>query len=143
MSIYTYSDNVRAKEINDNPFVWRCPYCKNRLAVTEVDDFWPVSNDEIMKIHEETGADYKEIHGLEDCYINLKFDTADLEVMVHYCWNCGWWRLVKNICVCAEKAQIWDIKFGCAGTLRNLDLTDIKIPLDEVKKYLITRYESI
>lgn len=140
MPIYEYSDRLSGYEIGDNPFVFKCLYCRSYLAVTEVRDIWPISNKQILEVHRDTAETYKEIHDLEDCYLDLDLNTKDTNVMIHYCWNCGWWRLIKNIYICAREHQIWDIKFGCAGALRNLDVADINVPLQDVRKFLTVNY---
>lgn len=140
MPIYEYSDRLSGYEIGDNPFVFKCLYCKSYLAVTEIQDIWPIRNKQILQVHRDTAETYQEIHDLEECYLDLELDTKHINVMIHYCWNCGWWRLIKNICVCAREHQIWDIKFGCAGALRNLDVTDINVPLQDVRKFLTVNY---
>jgi restriction system protein len=142
MPIYDYKAYLGGEDLYDNPFVFKCLYCGSKLAVTEVEDFWPVSNRQVHKVHSLMAKEYKELHGLEDYYLDLQMRSKEIDVAVHYCWNCGWWRLVKNICVCAKEWQVWDIKFGCAGTLLNLDLADISLPLQEVRRFLIANYAS-
>lgn len=39
-------------------------------------------------------------------------------------------------------AQIWDMWFRAEGALRSLDLGDIRVPLDDVRAFLMARYES-
>ena len=66
MPIYNYTQIVKGEEINDNPFICECPYCKGRLIVTEIDDDWPIKEIEILKVHKRTAERYKEINDLED-----------------------------------------------------------------------------
>lgn len=140
--MYTHTEYIDAKNIGDNPFVSFCPYCNSRLLKTEVEDCWPVSDNEVNDAHAVTIEAYKQIHDLEDCYLELDLKTQDIVVEVHYCWTCGWWRLIKNICVCAREWQIWDISFGCVGALKKLDLADINEPLIEVRNFLVKHYDK-
>lgn len=105
--------------------------------MTEIEDYWPIPDHKIHEAHKETIESYKEIHDLEDCYLDLQLETQDSTVEVHYCWSCGWWRLIKKICICAREWQIWDIHFGCAGILKKLEDFDIDEPLTEVRDFLI------
>lgn len=135
-------ENIDPKDIGDNPFVSFCPYCKSRLIKTEVEDYWPVSDLELNEAHAGTIEGCKEVHDLEDCYLELDFETQNVVVEVHYCWTCGWWRLIKNICVCAREWQIWDIRFGCVGALKKLGVADINEPLIEVRNFLVRHYDN-
>jgi restriction system protein len=112
MSI-AYKYFVNPQDIGDNPHSTTCIYCKQRLMTVSIEkDIWEINDNELLTIHECTKQDYKEIHGLEDCYLNLVLDTQDSEVWINYCNVCGWWRLVKDVCICAEEWQIWDIFLG-------------------------------
>jgi restriction system protein len=139
--MYHHAQYVSGQTIGDNPFNSCCPYCKSRLIVTEIEDYWPVSDEQILQAHQETVEGYKDIHNLEDCYLDLRLDTQDIIVRVHYCWTCGWWRLLKQVCICAREWQIWDIQFRCAGILKEMNNPDINLPLEEVRSFLIRNYK--
>jgi len=140
--MYNYSPYISGQNTGDNPFQGFCPYCKSNLVITEIDDCWNISEEQILAAHAITSDGYKELHDLEDCYLDLKLDTQDITVRVHYCWTCGWWRLLKQICVCAREWQIWDIQFGCSGILQELNLQDIDSPLEEVKNFITRHYDK-
>jgi restriction system protein len=62
-------------------------------------------------------------------------------VDVHVCPACGWW-VVSSF---GQQVSAIDQQEGteCAwGTLRNLDLTDISIPIDELRRYLLVKYSE-
>ncbi|MBO9732403.1 MAG: restriction endonuclease [Chitinophaga sp.] len=140
--MFTYSDYLNGEDINDNPFIYRCNYCNSPLVITEIDDSWSISNDEILRVHQDTIDGYREVHDLEDCYLNLDLESQSISVKVFYCWVCGWWRLIKRIDVSAEAWQIWSLHFGCAGSLRNLDVFNIETPLDEVRDFICRNYDK-
>lgn len=143
MSVLIFDQLTDPREISNNPYQLFCPYCKSNLEAFEVvGDIWQISNDEILEIHKETSDSYKELHNLEDCYFNLDLDSKEFEIYVNYCPTCGWWRLVKDICICAKTWQIWDIFFGYCSVLKNLNLKDIDLPLKEVSSYLVAKYED-
>lgn len=142
IAMFDHPEYISGEDIGDNPIIGRCHFCNGGLIVTEVDDHWPVSDQQIITTHQDTIAIYKEIHGLEDHYLNLRLETADYKTTMHYCWSCGWWRLLKRIRICAQKWQIWEMYFGCAASLKNLDLTDIDLPLTEVRDFMVRNYQK-
>jgi restriction system protein len=143
MSVFDYKNYCDPKDsFENNPHQSTCPYCKSKLESIEVKDRWHISNEELLAVHEDTIISYKEIHDLEDCYLNLRMDTQSFEIWVDCCLTCGWWRLVKDVCICAEQWQMWDIFFGCVGTLKNLSVDDLSTPIDEINNYLVAKYED-
>ena len=143
MAIFEHKNYADPKMTYDNPHKPECLYCFSKLKFVDIDDIWGESDDnEVLKVQKTVHADYKEFHGLEDCYLNLRMETKDEEIRLDYCPICGWWRVVKDVCVCAEQWQIWDIFFGLSGKLKTLDLTDINQPIAEVKNFLIAKYDS-
>ena len=143
MPIFNYNNYSDPKETYDNPHKLECIYCSSKLNFADLEDIWgETDNNRVLEIQKGVHEGYKEIHGLEDYYLNLNMDTKDEKVSLHYCPVCGWWRVVKDVCVCAEEWQIWDIFFGFSGTLKTLDLTDINQPISEVTDYLTAKYES-
>lgn len=128
---------------DDNPHRHDCLFCKSKLKWADIQDIWGESDNELLlAIHNVTSEQYREVHGLEDCYLNLEFETKDEELSFEYCEVCGWWRVVKDISICAESWQIWDIILSASGMLKQLDLHDINNPVDEVATYLIAKYED-
>ncbi len=137
-----FKNYADARVLNDNPFINECIYCKYQLEYFTVDDTWPISDNPIKKVHKKTYNAYKHWHGLEDCYLNLNMDTKSIEVYIQFCKKCGWWRLVKDIMISAETWQIWSIKFGCIGTLKNLEEIDLYSPIEEIRNFLCAKYEK-
>jgi len=143
MAVFDYDNFCDPKDVCDYPHADSCLYCKTKLKSFEVEDIWDEADKkEILSIQSGVAETYKEIHGLEDCYLNLNMDSKDEEVWVNYCETCGWWRIVKDVCICAEAWQIWDFFFGLSGTLKNLDVSDVSTPISEISTYLIAKYES-
>jgi len=63
-------------------------------------------------------------------------------ITVRICPVCGWWKAgylePDDLQLGWQPALI----YGAAGSLRELDLTDINTPLNEVRRYLAAKYES-
>jgi len=140
--MFLHNKYISGQEINDNPYYPFCRYCNSRLIIAETEDCWPIDNDQILSAHQETIKIYKELHDLEDCYLNLTLDSQSSEVRVEYCWSCGWWRLLKTISISTESHQIWDMVFGCTGILKQMDRVDVRAPLDEIRRFLVRNYEN-
>lgn len=81
----------------------------------------------------------------EDLY-PLRSDSADLEgrhsttLEVKACARCGWWIILKTA-VEQEPSSVQMWTSASIGELRELDLHDDTAPLEEVRSYLVARYE--
>jgi hypothetical protein len=62
---------------------------------------------------------------------------------VSVCNQCGWWIAHKSssYTLGAHRVQR-TMMYGAAASLRELDLTDISLPIDEVRDYLTARFEK-
>jgi restriction system protein len=74
-----------------------------------------------------------------------KFDSGEQSLIVQFslCPCCGWWtvyRVHQNFLPRAREAESYA---GAIGSLRELDLTDVSVPLNEVRQYLAARKEKI
>lgn len=140
--MFRFIDRIHGIEINDSPYKKRCRYCNSGFITTEIEDVWHVSNDDIINVHEDTVKNYKKHHNLAEHYLNLNLSTANHKAFFQYCWTCGWWRLLKRVRICAETWQVWEMFFGCAGCLKNLDLVNINSPLNEIRDFITKNYEK-
>jgi restriction system protein len=71
----------------------------------------------------------------------FKEQTKALKVEVLVCPTCGWWivyRVEHSHLGCDIRIEEW----AAAGALRNLSLTDISTPIDEIQQYLVARYND-
>lgn len=139
-----YSDPLL---LNNNPYTpyaseKKCVYCSSKLNAMDIDDCWKIDNQQILDIHKKTIREYKEIHDLEDHYLNLDFNKKSSDIWIETCNVCGWWNLIKNISISTDAWQVWDFFYGCSGVLKELNIEDIQAPIDEVSRYLIANYES-
>lgn len=142
MPVFDFTHYTDASIINDNPFKGTCVYCKEKLNVLKIKDSWKVSKKRILEIHAETRKNYKELHGLEDCYLNLELNDPEINTYIEYCKCCGWWRLLKHIYLPAEAWQIWNMVFGCVGILKSFDLLQSNESIQEVRSYLTAKYDA-
>ncbi len=60
---------------------------------------------------------------------------------IYVCRECGWWTAELEQWT-VEPHQHARVVCGAAASLRELDLTDMSTPIDDVRAYLVARYES-
>jgi restriction system protein len=75
--------------------------------------------------------------------LGAKHDSTGESVTteVHTCPACGWW-VVTNARYTSTYEAVYRSLRRCAGTLRQLDLSDISTPVAELQRYLLAKYES-
>src|SRR3712207_1019555 len=62
------------------------------------------------------------------------------EWRVRVCQTCGWWKITE-INHLDEGNLYRAFRGAAAGNLKTLDLTNLDTPLDEVRNFLLARYE--
>jgi restriction system protein len=63
------------------------------------------------------------------------------EWRVRVCQTCGWWKIAKIDHL--EEGNLYRaFRSAAAGSLRTLDVTDIETPVEEVRNFLLARYEA-
>lgn len=141
--IFEYKHHNNPENVVDSPH-WRdCIYCGGKLKYIDlVEDNWNISDEVLVSAHNTHRYGYVEQEGIDQSHFDLDLDTKSFETWLDYCDTCGWWRIIKDFKVCAEVHQLWDIFFGCIGTLKNLEVGNLKTPIEEVSKFLIAKYES-
>jgi restriction system protein len=143
MPAFEHTHFIDPRVINNDVLHDVCKYCFTDLKTQEIESKWTVTPQQINAVHLQTSNDYKEIHGLEDSYLDLWMDSESSETYVDYCPCCGWWRIIQHLYIVSTgKWQIWNMAFGCAAALKELNLKDINIPLHEVRSYLTAKYDS-
>lgn len=89
-------------------------------------------------------------------YEESRVHNLDVATQVASCPTCGWWKLVLLEQEIQATTQFdphpqdifddglhrWSSAYGAIGSLRELDLTDISQPVDDVRAYLVARYEK-
>lgn len=113
MSIWAFDQRSREPE----HFNWwedSCAFCKTPLAVLESD-----------------------VVGGASAF------SGSMIARVSACNQCGWWRAHRSTTSYFGVHRISrTIDYGAAASLREFDLTDISAPIDEVRDYLMAKFES-
>ena len=61
--------------------------------------------------------------------------------LFHFCPKCGWWVYLGRAWPDGAESTVVQMR-AAAGSLKELDLADISVPIEEVRRYLVARYES-
>lgn len=116
MSIWSYDDIARAPE----PYLmtWRCPFCRLPLS----------------RLHKSD-----DLESPMQPYISEDVWKEKTEELL-LCEICGWWRFEERY----EQAfmRIESVVRAAAASLKELDLSDISVPTQQVRDYLSARYEK-
>ncbi len=72
--------------------------------------------------------------------ISFYFESSD--ATLHACPTCGWWAISRTKEDRPGGYDLHIMTWRAIGALKNLDLTDISVPLDEAKQYLKAHYSA-
>jgi len=131
------------REAPESEDLFQCIYCGSYTDDYEDPDRWDLSFDKFAAIHEEMindpgypGPSPGDPHGILDGSILQR------KVCLHICPQCGWWVAEDRAVLPAERYQLWVVTLASASALQELSLNDIELPLQEVRRYLMRRFES-
>lgn len=75
---------------------------------------------------------------------SFEVNQKRLFVQLSICPQCGWWTVYRiHQGEFPRTAGIAESHSGNIGCLKELDLTDISIPLNEIRQYLLAKRESV
>ena len=139
-----FVSDLRAQFLNNQEHI--CRYCSNTMIAKEIPDLWNHRPEDYIQAHcsildfdrmmKEKGVP------LEDLELEDGDPREDIYCRSLACKVCGWWLLEKRVICSAKTSQVWELDFATAGALKNLDLTDISIPIEEIRKYISANYQS-
>ena len=116
MSIWEYETNSDWKADENTFYQTKCLYCRAPLVRDLVNEFSVAVNEE-----------------LRDFTLNDR-----TRVFIGICPACGWWKCAMGSYY-SDAKPCYDLKLA---VLRRLDLSCLKIPINEVRDYLVARYEE-
>lgn len=87
---------------------------------------------------------------------HVELEHREEATQVYTCAVCGWWKLIRVDQQMSPRREltpdsIWDqdgygsrfsTERAAIGSLKELDLKDVRIPIDEIKQYLVIKYEE-
>lgn len=120
-----------------------CIYCGNLTYEYDSPHSWQVEFPVYARFHRASVRAMERV-GLAPGPKHLKLSGSVLEQRrsLHICFRCGWWVSVDRALLPAVRWQIWELVLVSHAVLVELDLSDIRTPLAEVRRYLVRRYEA-
>lgn len=79
------------------------------------------------------------------CFPAQKFELEERRLLVQFsiCAFCGWWSVYRVIQGENPRTPGVEGYSGAIGCLKELDLADVSIPLEEVRQYLLAKKDSL
>lgn len=74
-------------------------------------------------------------------------NAEQMYLQIKVCKTCGWWNAVRRADVYTKMTYksayiAYSISKGVGARLRELDVDDVNVPLDELRRYLLAKYSS-
>jgi hypothetical protein len=120
MSIWEYRGHVKDTYlIEEGLYFSVCPFCNTNLLTLREDE--------------------------ASLFTVYRPNKEEIEGHIHaeVCPTCGWWKASGDV---ESYGTLWDTHFteyyGAIASLRDLDLTDISTPIDEVERFLTAKYQA-
>lgn len=117
MSIWKHADSLRddetVKQLADTK---QCPHCKTPLTKLR------------ENINREKPNDGGSLTGMA---YNAKF-----------CMLCGWW-VINSTLVRSTSFDFNSDKLAAVASLKNLDLSDLSIPIEDIRSFLTAKYDEL
>lgn len=122
---------------------FQCIYCGSDTDDYDDPGRWELSFDKFAAVHESIVND-PEYPGPPPGHPHVILDGSILErkTCLHICPTCGWWVAEDRVVLPAERYQRWVVTLASTSALQELSLSDIALPLQEVRRYLMRRFES-
>lgn len=150
--MYAYNeipDKTTLESLGINPIVvadHKCIYCGTMMDSKPISDLWDHGPKDYSKAYYETidlnwtqneaGAPLKELILEDSDTQNCVYCSSSV------CKSCGWWFLGKTVMLKSLSTQMWQLTYLSSGILNSLDLTDLSVPISEIRKYLCAKYDD-
>lgn len=152
MSAWIHNDYASKETITDlgleffNAKTPICKYCRSKMLSKKIQDHWKFAPNEYIQAHQ-SGLDFQwpvKEQGVSLNDLGLKNDNPrdDIYCTALTCEICGWWVLEKRVFLSSKSKQIWESAFATCGRLKNLDLDDVTIPIEDVRTYIAAKYKD-
>jgi restriction system protein len=120
-----------------------CSYCGAWMDFYYDPGLWDVPFEDFAVVHEAAIRD-PDFNGppLGHPHVILRGDIVERKVCLHICPACGWWIAEERAVLPAMCWQHWAVTLASAPVLEELALDDISVPLQQVRRYLIRKFEA-
>ncbi len=138
--MHDFQDKIDPRFTNEYPFNRRCLYCSNDLEFEEVKKISNVPFKSFYKHFLDHVEGMKEVHGRFDKgYFEIEHSLNYEVSHIKRCLHCGWWASYDEYWVSASW-QMWQVFYGTAGVIKNIDLNDLSVPNIEIRNHLVRHY---
>ncbi|MBT2332963.1 restriction endonuclease [Variovorax paradoxus] len=104
---------------------------------------WDVSFEDFAAVHEAKIRDpYFNGPPLGHPHVILRGDIVERKVCLHICPACGWWIAEDRAVLPAMHWQHWAVTLASAPVLERFALDDIGVPLQQVRRHLMQKFEA-
>lgn len=104
---------------------------------------WDVAFEDFAAVHQAQIRDpYFNGPPLGHPHVILRGDIVERKVCLHICSACGWWIAEDRAVLPAMCWQHWAVTLASAPVLEELALDDIGAPLQQVRRYLMQKFEA-
>lgn len=109
----------------------------------ESSDYWRLGFDDFKMAHDRYVRRMARAGILTDPkHSQLSGGLSNHSSYLHICPMCGWWLAVDRAILSAIEWQHWYITLISSSVLQELDVTDIRVPVNDVRNYLARRFEA-
>jgi len=79
------------------------------------------------------------------CFPAQKFELGERRLLAQFsiCAACGWWSVYRVLQGDNPRTAGIEGYSGAIGCLKELDLTDVSVPLQEVRQYILAKKEGL
>lgn len=120
-----------------------CSYCGAGMDDYYDPDLWDVAFEDFAAVHEVMIRDpYFSGPPLGHPHVILRGDVVERKVCLYICPTCGWWIAEDRAVLPAMHWQHWVVTLASAPVLEELALNDIGAPLQQVRRYLMQKFEA-
>lgn len=140
--IINYKDGADPNITGSNPYSYKCIYCGSGLVCEPIRKITRMTMQKVKPHFIEHKKTMEEIHGaFEDWYFKIITGLNYEGTTLAKCLACGWWTIVEEYWIAAEW-QIWQLMYGLDGIIKNIDVSDVSAPVNELRSFLIRKYEN-
>lgn len=122
-----------------------CSYCSAWMDDYHDPDLWDIAFEDFAAVHE-VEIRHLYFHGLGPPlghpHVMLQGDIVERKVCLHVCPDCGWWIAEDRAVLPAMQWQRWVVALASAPVLEELALHDVGVPLQQVRCYLMRKFDA-
>ena len=120
----------------------RCVHCGCDMDDYAASMFWDPSFSRLEEAHKPFARRMHRNFGVPREHVNLRGSIEDYSSTLYICCGCGWWLAIERAILPAVQWQFWYITLVSAAALKEFDLSDIGLPVQEVRRYLMRRFDE-